>query len=74
MRALVKLGKMFFISLQNSVPIKGSWFVNCESFLDFHKSFFENILKIANSFIANSKNPQINFVKSLNFNESTYKI
>ena len=26
-----------------SVPIKGSRFANCESFLDFHESIFENI-------------------------------
>ena len=41
-----------FIALSNMcrVPIKGSRFANCKSFLDFHKSFFENILKIPNSF------------------------
>ena len=35
------------LCLYNSVPIKGSQFMNCESFLDFHESFFDNILKIA---------------------------
>ena len=41
-----------FIALSNMcrVPIKGSRFANCKSFLDFHKFFFENILKIPNSF------------------------
>ena len=34
----------------HSDPIKGLRFMNCESFLDFHESIFENILKIAKSF------------------------
>ena len=40
----------FDIKNKDSVPIKGSRFANYESFLDFHESFFENILKLANSF------------------------
>lgn len=33
-----------------SVPIKGLQFTNCELFSDFHESFLENTLKIANRF------------------------
>ena len=37
-------------SLDCSAPIKGSRFLNCKLFLDFQESFFENILKIVDSF------------------------
>ena len=39
--------------LYNSVPIKGLRFVNCESFLDFHESLFENILILTKWFTKN---------------------
>ena len=35
-----------------STPIKVSRFGNCESFLDFHELFFENLLKIGTVFLA----------------------
>ena len=35
-----------------STPMKVSRFGNCESFLDFHEFFFENLLKIGTVFLA----------------------
>ena len=53
----------------NIVPIKGLQFANCESFLEFHEPFFENILKIAVFLATNLQN-----LTNLQFSKSTYKI
>ena len=42
--------KLDIWKITGSVPVKGLRFTNCESFLDFHEAFFENVFKIENSF------------------------
>ena len=46
---IIRVSQVFalILAIISSVPIKSSQFTNCESFLDFPESFFENILKIA---------------------------
>ena len=46
----VRRDRLIAVSNVSRVPIKGLRFGNCKSFLDFHKSFFENIVKIPKSF------------------------
>ena len=52
-----------------STPIKVSGLGNCESFLDFHEFFFENLLKIGTVFLAIN----LQSLTNLQFSESTYK-
>ena len=69
-RMLMVLNKaQFKNTVVVSTPIKVSRFGNCESFLDFHELFFENLLKIGTVFLAIN----LQSLTNLQFSESTYE-